>query len=231
MKINQTTKIVGDKVILVPYRKHHVLKYHDWMASPEIQELTASEPLSLDEEYQMQLNWQNDDDKLTFIVLRRDFYESFLSEDNIEKEKFSMIGDVNAFISTEIIEEEDGDDDLKNVPHVTAELEIMIPGIENRGHGFGSEAVYLMINYCVQNMHNPPIGYFHVKINEDNISSIKMFERLGFENYKYIKVFKEQCLKLKVNYKTFQGELENKKLAFFNKYAENFLPIIDVNYN
>jgi hypothetical protein len=29
-------------------------KYHEWMKSPELLEATASEPLSLDEEYEMQ---------------------------------------------------------------------------------------------------------------------------------------------------------------------------------
>lgn len=32
------------------------------MKSPELQELTASEPLSLEEEYQMQKRWREDED-------------------------------------------------------------------------------------------------------------------------------------------------------------------------
>ena len=70
MKINISTKITGEKIVLVPYRKHHVEKYHEWMSRSEIQTLTASEPLTLDEEHQMQNNWQIDDDKLTFIILK-----------------------------------------------------------------------------------------------------------------------------------------------------------------
>ena len=97
MKINSTTKITGDKVILVPYRKHHVEKYNKWMSLKEIQELTSSEPLTLEEEYKMQKSWQEDEDKLTFIVLRRDLYDSSTGNDT-EKELLSMVGDVNVFL-------------------------------------------------------------------------------------------------------------------------------------
>ena len=55
--------IYNIKVLLSDY-----FRYHDWMASPELQKLTASEPLSLDEEYQMQESWRQDEDSK--IILR-----------------------------------------------------------------------------------------------------------------------------------------------------------------
>lgn len=62
MRANENTKIVSGRVVLVPYREEHVAKYHEWMASAELQELTASEPLTLEEEYAMQKKWQVEDD-------------------------------------------------------------------------------------------------------------------------------------------------------------------------
>lgn len=41
------------------------------LQDPALQEATASEPLSLDEEYDMQACWAMDEDKCTFIVLDR----------------------------------------------------------------------------------------------------------------------------------------------------------------
>lgn len=37
-------------------------RYHGWMKSPELQQLTASEPLTLEQEYLMQKSWRQDDD-------------------------------------------------------------------------------------------------------------------------------------------------------------------------
>ncbi len=54
MRINEATAIVGRTLRLVPYAAHHVERYHEWMQDEVLRAATASEPLTLDEEYQMQ---------------------------------------------------------------------------------------------------------------------------------------------------------------------------------
>jgi hypothetical protein len=75
MLINANTIVFGRTILLVPYGKHHVIRYHTWMKNKEIQELTASEPLSIDEEYRMQQTWLNDKDKCTFIILSKEIFD------------------------------------------------------------------------------------------------------------------------------------------------------------
>lgn len=62
MRVNEETVLVGSRVVLVPYRKEHVARYHEWMQDAATREATASEPLSLEEEYAMQKSWHLDDD-------------------------------------------------------------------------------------------------------------------------------------------------------------------------
>lgn len=62
MKLNENLCIFGKKTVLIPYEKLHVPKYHAWMKDEELQRLTASEPLNLEEEYKMQELWRNDED-------------------------------------------------------------------------------------------------------------------------------------------------------------------------
>ncbi|CAF1000063.1 unnamed protein product [Rotaria sordida] len=75
MYINSNTVLFGRTILLVPYGKHHVKKYHTWMENEEIRELTASLPLSIDEEYEMQQTWLNDKDKCTFIILSKEIFD------------------------------------------------------------------------------------------------------------------------------------------------------------
>ncbi|GAA5798085.1 hypothetical protein HPULCUR_003485 [Helicostylum pulchrum] len=62
MRLNENLMLIGDKVALVPYKVEHVPKYHEWMKSPFLQEMTASDPLTLEEEYEMQTSWHQDEE-------------------------------------------------------------------------------------------------------------------------------------------------------------------------
>ncbi|VDK20442.1 unnamed protein product [Anisakis simplex] len=170
MRLNADIKIIGKQVVLVPYEKCHVNKYHKWMENDELRRQTASERLSLEEEYEMQRSWREDDDKCTFIILSQSLLDQYKDEIS------SMIGDVNIFLH-------DG----------VGELEIMIAESEWRGHGIAKECVALMIRYAYDHIH---INKFQVKISEDNAVSIAMFQKLGFEQTAYSKVFKEYTFDL-----------------------------------
>uniref|UniRef100_A0A8R1Y4P7 N-acetyltransferase domain-containing protein n=1 Tax=Onchocerca volvulus TaxID=6282 RepID=A0A8R1Y4P7_ONCVO len=154
MRINEHAKLIGRKVILVPYRKHHVVKYHTWMENEELRRLTASERLSLEDEYEMQARWHEDDDKCTFIILARDLIDSGVDEIS------SMVGDINIFINDSI-----------------GELTIMIAESKWHRKGLGEEAVRIMLKFAFEII---GLRNFEVKISDDNISSLKLFQKIGF---------------------------------------------------
>uniref|UniRef100_A0A2I2Z821 N-acetyltransferase 9 n=1 Tax=Gorilla gorilla gorilla TaxID=9595 RepID=A0A2I2Z821_GORGO len=111
MRLNQNTLLLGKKVVLVPYTSEHVPRYHEWMKSEELQRLTASEPLTLEQEYAMQRSWREDADKCTFIVLDAEKWQT----QSGATEESCMVGDVNLFLT-----------DLED-PTV-GEIEVMIAG-------------------------------------------------------------------------------------------------------
>ncbi|CAD2218371.1 Acetyltransferase (GNAT) domain containing protein, putative [Angomonas deanei] len=67
--INETVYLqIPGRLLLVPYLPHHVGRYHEWMCRPELLAATESEPLSLQEERENQVDWLQSLDKLTFII-------------------------------------------------------------------------------------------------------------------------------------------------------------------
>ncbi|KAK2493087.1 hypothetical protein MC885_015698 [Smutsia gigantea] len=116
MRLNQNILLLGKKVVLVPFTSEHVPRYHEWMKSEELQRLTASEPLTLEQEYAMQQSWQEDADKCTFIVLDA---EKWRAQPGTTEES-CMAGDVNLFL-TDL-----GDPSL-------GEIEVMIAGVAKLG--------------------------------------------------------------------------------------------------
>ncbi|KAJ7427497.1 N-acetyltransferase 9 [Willisornis vidua] len=189
MKINQDTVLQGQKVTLVPYTAAHVPRYHEWMQSEELQRLTASEPLSLEQEYEMQHSWREDTDsehlkcslreggsECTFIVLDAARWPG-------QAEESCMVGDVNLF--------------LTNTEDPTlGEVEIMIAEPSYRGRGFGKEATLMMMSYGVRSL---GITKFEAKIGQENEASICMFKKLHFEEVAVNSIFQEVTLRLDIS--------------------------------
>ncbi|VDO94328.1 unnamed protein product [Soboliphyme baturini] len=181
MKANRNVSLRGCLSVLVPYRRHHVKKYHQWMESEELRRLTASERLTLYEEFEMQKQWQKDEDKCTFIILAKSLVDSGVTE------TACMVGDVNLFLNA-ICDDPDSDDSRR-----TAELEIMIAEKAFRHKGFGKEAAILMMVFAVEVLR---IGRFYVKINRNNVVSIQMFDKLGFTFVSRDEYFNEVLMRL-----------------------------------
>uniref|UniRef100_A0A3Q3K7K2 N-acetyltransferase domain-containing protein n=1 Tax=Monopterus albus TaxID=43700 RepID=A0A3Q3K7K2_MONAL len=121
--VNAILVLYGNKVVLVPYNANHVTRYHEWMKCPELQHPTASEPLTLEQEYNMQESWREDDDNKT----------SSAADPSIEEEQCT-VGDVNMFLADPT--------DLSS-----AELEIMIAEPSYRGKGIGKVVTHVMMHY------------------------------------------------------------------------------------
>lgn len=164
MRVNAHCAVLGTKVALVPYREEHVKTYHEWMSRPELLQLTASEPLTLEQEYEMQRKWREDDDKLTFIVLARDPHEPAPSSPT-EIASLPMVGDVNIFF---------------NQPD-EAEVEIMIAETAYRRQGLAKCALELLLSYVTAAPLSVPVSNLVVKIGKDNAPSIALFRRLHFD--------------------------------------------------
>lgn len=186
MKINENTLLEGVRVLLVPYNEEHVPRYHEWMKSPELQQLTASEPLSLQQEYDMQKSWREDNDKCTFIVLDKQRW----ADPGVEEEQ-CMVGDVNIFLT------DPTDPSL-------AELEVMIAEPSYRGRGIGKEVTRMMMCYGITKL---GVKRFQAKIGLDNQVSISMFKKLWFQEVSVCNVFKEVTLEMTVD-EFIQAELQ-----------------------
>ncbi|EGZ17551.1 hypothetical protein PHYSODRAFT_560159 [Phytophthora sojae] len=151
------------------------------MKDPWLQEMTASEPLSIEEEFEMQRAWRDDAEKCTFIVLAHAEGDgqpgaSYVDDSAIDR----MAGDVNLFFN-------DYDD-----PHA-CEMEIMIAEDKYRRKGFAEEAVKLMMAYATSQL---KVTRFFCKIIETNSASLKLFEKLGYIKYAYVAAFKQVELEL-----------------------------------
>jgi RimJ/RimL family protein N-acetyltransferase len=134
------------------------------MQDPQLQEATASEPLSMEEEYAMQRSWRGDGDKLTFIICLPLSNESsdFAGERESEQRKVvlagrddapeRMVGDINLFL----FESDEDDDEYaakkeggKVDGGVVGEIELMIANSQHRRRGHGRAALLAFLEYIL----------------------------------------------------------------------------------
>jgi RimJ/RimL family protein N-acetyltransferase len=165
------------------------------MKDPALLEATGSEPLSFEEEVEMQRTWRDDKDKCTFIVLAKEMCHFEDTGDFVSANVSAMVGDVNLFLSEEEEDEEDEvvvvnqDDQQEPSRHQQAEIDIMIAERGYRGKGLGREASLLMMLFGATKL---SLRRFFSKINEDNVASRSLFEqKLGFVECNYAACFKQ----------------------------------------
>ena len=179
------------------------------MSNSQILELTASEQLTLDEEYENCESWRVDCSKYTFIIAVVGDVDvdddvavvdrpAILTASTIPKE-YKLIGDVNFFLSYP--ESEIDDNGVEVFPidgHLLkAELEIMIGDESQRCKGYSKAILKVMINYALE-LFPTSLSSFFVKIGEDNVISQQLFKGLGFKEIEYVKCFREYTLALEV---------------------------------
>ncbi|CAD6499863.1 BgTH12-03969 [Blumeria graminis f. sp. triticale] len=176
MIINQSIAVLCSNIVLVPYERKHVAVYHEWMKSEEIRQSTASERLTLAEEYDMQKNWRTDADKLTFIICTVPHrYTEDIRTGVFASSEF-MVGDVNLFISAA--------DEITN--NFIGELEVMIAPLEARRNGYARTALLGFLRY-VSNHTDEILAEYRGQNSEENHLSLKV--KIGSENQKSIKLF------------------------------------------
>merc|ERR1712154_569955 len=82
-QVLKDTVIDGSKCKLVPYESKHVKKYNKWLNDPYIQQMTGTEPYSLNQEDEYQKEWKMDETKYIFIILDKSINNEHVGELNI----------------------------------------------------------------------------------------------------------------------------------------------------
>ncbi|KAB5531189.1 GNAT domain-containing protein [Coniochaeta sp. 2T2.1] len=211
MRVNEHTAISTPRVLLVPYECRHVLKYHGWIQDPAIQEATASEPLTLEEEYANQESWRTSHDKLTFIAClplpdggtaRPEL--KYVEAGGVDAED-RMVGDINLFIYPSDDDDEDEEDGASGRRNLyQGEVDIMIADEAKRSNGLGRAAVAALLYYIATHSEGIMREYVSgekvaagrlallmARIKADNVVSIALFKSLGFERVGEVNYFGE----------------------------------------
>lgn len=154
----------GPRVWLVPYTAAFVPQYNEFLRDPLLQQQTASEPLSLSQEYLLCAELAQRPHSLTLVLVEAGA-------------PHLMVGDVNVHVDA-------------HEPHV-AEVDVMVAAPAARRRGFATEALQLLMPACEAAL---GVRRWVARIKDDNEPSLALFARLGFVEVERSEVFCEVSL-------------------------------------
>ncbi|KAL2110078.1 hypothetical protein VUR80DRAFT_1637 [Thermomyces stellatus] len=193
MKFNQHIAVSTPAVLLVPYEACHVPRYHEWMKDPDIQELTASEPLSLQEEFENQEEWRASGDKLTFILClprRSGEHGAGAGEGKgvrvgVDDAEGRMIGDVNLFLYPDDPDSEDEPQEEQTKggnARVFGEVDVMLAERSHRRHGHGKAAVQTLLRFLRRNLRPILAEYASFTNQEGEVELVRLVAKIKDKN-------------------------------------------------
>uniref|UniRef100_A0A0G4F4X4 N-acetyltransferase domain-containing protein n=1 Tax=Chromera velia CCMP2878 TaxID=1169474 RepID=A0A0G4F4X4_9ALVE len=164
----------GERLRLIPYIREAVPLYNQWMKDPHLQEMTASEPQSLEEEYEVREIWLTQDDRISWLILDRSLPASLECP---EAAGGALAGDVGCVF-------DEGD-------FSTGELLVMIAEDRSRRKGLAVEALQIIMRVLTERIGTQK---FTASISSKNAESVALFLKLGFEKTGFKEAFDEHVL-------------------------------------
>ena len=152
----------------------------------------------------MQGSWRLDADKLTFILCLPLNVPTIRIIGGQHDAPHQMLGDVNLFLT----KSDEG--------RVLGEIELMIAVKTSQGQGYGRASLLTFLRYIVEHEAvilaeykdvdmeaDPlPIEYLRVKVGENNLRSIALFESVEFRKVGEVNIFSEIELRMDGEWRT-----------------------------